>query len=154
MSIRAYAATAPKGELKPFEYEPGPLGDEQVEIAVSHCGICHSDLSMLDNDWVTQYPLVPGHEVVGTVAATGNREDRRLRPRWPGLPRVALPAVHEGRSQHAPPRSRPLSGAARRFRQSCGPVKSGPRRRRRPWTRRRPAHVLRRHHGVQPIRAV
>jgi uncharacterized zinc-type alcohol dehydrogenase-like protein len=74
MSIRAYAASAPKGELKPFEYEPGPLGDEQVEIAVSHCGICHSDLSMLDNEWgFTQYPLVPGHEVVGTVAAAGSR---------------------------------------------------------------------------------
>ncbi|MBA4186863.1 MAG: alcohol dehydrogenase [Planctomycetaceae bacterium] len=74
MSIRAYAAHAPKGELKPFEYEPGPLGDEQVEIAVSHCGICHSDLSMLDNDWgMTGYPLVPGHEVVGTVSAAGSR---------------------------------------------------------------------------------
>jgi uncharacterized zinc-type alcohol dehydrogenase-like protein len=73
MPIRAYAATAPKGELKPFEYEPGPLGDEQVEIAVSHCGVCHSDLSMLDNEWgMTGYPLVPGHEVVGTVAAAGS----------------------------------------------------------------------------------
>lgn len=72
MPIRAYAATAPKGELKPFEYEPGPLGDEQVEIAVSHCGLCHSDLSMLNNDWgQSGYPFVPGHEVVGTVAATG-----------------------------------------------------------------------------------
>jgi uncharacterized zinc-type alcohol dehydrogenase-like protein len=72
MPIRAYAATAPKGDLKPFEYEPGPLGPGQVEIAVSHCGICHSDLSMLDNDWgMTGYPFVPGHEVVGTVKAVG-----------------------------------------------------------------------------------
>lgn len=70
--IRAYAATTPKGELTPFEYDPGPLGAEQVEVAVSHCGICHSDLSMLDNDWgLTAYPFVPGHEVVGTVAAVG-----------------------------------------------------------------------------------
>lgn len=74
MPFRAYAAAQPKGELKPFEYDPGPLGDEQVEIAVSHCGICHSDLSMLDNDWgLTAYPFVPGHEVVGTVAAVGGR---------------------------------------------------------------------------------
>ncbi|HVL13329.1 MAG TPA: NAD(P)-dependent alcohol dehydrogenase [Gemmata sp.] len=74
MSVRAYAASAPKGELKPFEYEPGPLGDEQVEIAVSHCGVCHSDLSMLDNEWgLTAYPIVPGHEVVGTVASVGSR---------------------------------------------------------------------------------
>jgi alcohol/geraniol dehydrogenase (NADP+) len=74
MPIRAYAATAAKGELKPFEYEPGPLGEEQVEIAVSHCGICHSDLSMLENNWgMTKYPFVPGHEAAGTVAAVGSR---------------------------------------------------------------------------------
>jgi len=74
MPIHAYAASKPKGELTPYEYEPGPLGDEQVEIAVSHCGICHSDLSMLDNDWgMTGYPFVPGHEVAGTVAAVGSR---------------------------------------------------------------------------------
>jgi uncharacterized zinc-type alcohol dehydrogenase-like protein len=72
MPIRAFAATAPKGDLKPFEFDPGPLGAGQVEIAVSHCGICHSDLSMLDNDWgMTGYPFVPGHEVVGTVKAVG-----------------------------------------------------------------------------------
>jgi len=72
--MRAYAARQSKGELTPFEFDPGPLGDEQVEIAVSHCGICHSDLSMLDNEWgMTTYPFVPGHEVVGTVAAIGGR---------------------------------------------------------------------------------
>jgi len=72
-AIRAFAATQAKGDLKPFEYDPGPLGVDQVEVAVSHCGICHSDLSMLDNDWgMTSYPLVPGHEVVGTVTAIGS----------------------------------------------------------------------------------
>jgi uncharacterized zinc-type alcohol dehydrogenase-like protein len=72
--IKAYAAHEPGGELKPFEYEPGLLGDEQVEISVEYCGICHSDLSMLDNEWkMTTYPFVPGHEVVGTIAALGNR---------------------------------------------------------------------------------
>ena len=71
-TIKAYAATAPKAPLTPFEYEPGPLGDEQVEIAVSHCGICHSDLSMLDNEWgMSAYPLVAGHEVVGKITAVG-----------------------------------------------------------------------------------
>lgn len=72
--IRAYAAHEPGGELKPFEYDPGLLGDEDVEIQVDYCGICHSDLSMLNNDWgMTQYPFVPGHEVVGAIAAVGNR---------------------------------------------------------------------------------
>lgn len=74
MAVRAFAAQKSKGELKSFEFEPGPLGDEEVEIAVSHCGICHSDLSMLDNDWgMTQYPFVPGHEAVGIVNAVGAR---------------------------------------------------------------------------------
>lgn len=70
--IKAFAAFAAGGALQPFEYDPGPLGRQEVEIAVESCGICHSDLSMLDNEWGrSQYPLVPGHEVVGTVAQLG-----------------------------------------------------------------------------------
>ena len=69
---RAWAAPAPGAALEPFEYDPGPLGAEEVEITVEHCGICHSDLSMLDNEWgFTAYPFVPGHEVVGRVTALG-----------------------------------------------------------------------------------
>ncbi|KST61864.1 NADPH-dependent aldehyde reductase Ahr [Mastigocoleus testarum] len=72
--IHAYAAKTAGGKLEPFEYEPDPLKDEEVEINVEYCGICHSDLSMLNNEWgISQYPLVPGHEVVGTVAAIGDR---------------------------------------------------------------------------------
>lgn len=71
--IKAYAAEAAGKELKPFSYDPGPLGTDQVEIAVESCGICHSDLSMLDNDWgQSKYPLVPGHEVIGTIVYAGN----------------------------------------------------------------------------------
>ncbi|MDX2437375.1 MAG: NAD(P)-dependent alcohol dehydrogenase [Acidobacteriota bacterium] len=70
--IKAWAATEAGGELTPFEYDPGPLGSHEVEIAVEHCGICHSDLSMLDNEWgMTQYPFVPGHEVAGTISRVG-----------------------------------------------------------------------------------
>lgn len=72
--ITAHAAHEPGSPLVPFEYDPGPLAPQDVEIAVEHCGICHSDLSMLDNEWgFTRYPLVPGHEVAGTVAAVGER---------------------------------------------------------------------------------
>lgn len=70
--IRAYAAFEAGGKLQPFEFDPGELGQREVEIDVDFCGICHSDLSMVDNEWgIAQYPLVPGHEVVGTVAARG-----------------------------------------------------------------------------------
>jgi len=73
MSIaHGYAATSAKGTLQPFEYDLGELGPEEVEIKVSHCGLCHSDLSMLDNDWgMSTYPFVPGHEAIGTVVALG-----------------------------------------------------------------------------------
>ncbi len=78
--VKAYAATAAGGRLEPFEYELGDLGVDEVDIDVRYCGICHSDLSMLDNEWGnTQYPLVPGHEVVGTIAAVGANVDY-LRP--------------------------------------------------------------------------
>jgi len=71
--IKAYAVFEPGGALEPYEYDPGALGADQVEINVEHCGICHSDLSMIDNEWgMSQYPLVPGHEVIGTVGAVGD----------------------------------------------------------------------------------
>ncbi len=70
--IRAWAAMAPGQKLERHEYDPGPLGDDEVEIAVEYCGVCHSDLSMIDNDWnFTTYPIVPGHEVVGRIIALG-----------------------------------------------------------------------------------
>ena len=70
--ILALAASAPHGKLEKFSYDPGPLGDDQVEIAVQYCGICHSDLSMLNNEWQwTNYPFIPGHEAVGKVVAVG-----------------------------------------------------------------------------------
>lgn len=71
--IKAYAAQEPGGKLEPFEYDPGPLGADEVEINVEHCGICHSDISMWKNDWgQTSYPFVPGHEVIGKVGAVGD----------------------------------------------------------------------------------
>ena len=70
--IKAYAAKSAGAELEAFEYDPGPLGDNDVELAVESCGICHSDLSMLDNEWgFTEYPFVPGHEVVGIITEAG-----------------------------------------------------------------------------------
>jgi uncharacterized zinc-type alcohol dehydrogenase-like protein len=50
----------------------GPLGAEDVEVAVERCGLCHSDLSVLNNDWGnSQYPAILGHEVIGRVTAVG-----------------------------------------------------------------------------------
>jgi alcohol/geraniol dehydrogenase (NADP+) len=75
--FKAYAALDKGQPLAPFEFDPGPLADEQVEIKVSHCGICHSDLSMLDNEWgMSTYPFVPGHEIVGSIVAAGSQVKR------------------------------------------------------------------------------
>jgi uncharacterized zinc-type alcohol dehydrogenase-like protein len=74
MAVKAYAAQKAGGALEPFEYDLGDLAVDEVEIDISSCGICHSDLSMLNNDWeMTEYPLVPGHEIVGRIGAVGKR---------------------------------------------------------------------------------
>jgi alcohol/geraniol dehydrogenase (NADP+) len=73
MKVQAYAAHEASGKLESFEYELGLLKPDEVEIDVEYCGICHSDLSMLKNEWgFTQYPYVPGHEAIGKVTAMGN----------------------------------------------------------------------------------
>jgi uncharacterized zinc-type alcohol dehydrogenase-like protein len=73
MKVNGYAALEPKAKLTPYSYELGKLGAEQVDIKVSYCGLCHSDLSMINNDWeMTQYPMVPGHEIIGEVTAAGD----------------------------------------------------------------------------------
>ncbi len=71
--IQGLAAHAAGAELLPFRYEPGKLGAHDVEIAITHCGICHSDLHLIANDWgISQYPFVPGHEIIGKVSALGS----------------------------------------------------------------------------------
>lgn len=72
MSIKAWAAREPHGPLAPFQYEPDRLGPWDVELAISHCGLCHSDLHLINDEWgISRYPLVPGHEIIGTVRALG-----------------------------------------------------------------------------------
>lgn len=75
--VKAYAAMAAGGELEPYEFEFGPLADNAVEIAVEYCGLCSSDVSMINNSWGrSTFPLVPGHEVIGTIAAVGSQVRR------------------------------------------------------------------------------
>ena len=58
--IQGWATRGAKQKLEPFTYDAGPLGSEEVEIAVEYCGLCHSDLSILNNDWgLSQYPVIP-----------------------------------------------------------------------------------------------
>ncbi|WP_324261356.1 NAD(P)-dependent alcohol dehydrogenase [Altererythrobacter sp. H2] len=69
---KGYAATSPDSGLAPFSFTRRGLRHDDVLIDISHCGICHSDLHSARNDWGrSTYPVVPGHEIVGTVAAVG-----------------------------------------------------------------------------------
>lgn len=72
-TIQAYAAFAAAEELQPYTFDAGPLAAHQVEIQVEYCGLCHSDISVLNNDWHNSvYPVVAGHEVIGTVVQLGS----------------------------------------------------------------------------------
>jgi uncharacterized zinc-type alcohol dehydrogenase-like protein len=72
MPINSYAAPSQGARLTPHAFDPGRLGSNEVEVAVTHCGICHTDVHLIDNDWgISSFPLVPGHEIVGTVTALG-----------------------------------------------------------------------------------
>ena len=80
-TIKSYAAKEAGSELELYEYDPGELQAGDVEVQVDYCGICHSDLSMIDNEWgMSQYPLIAGHEVIGRVVALGSAaQDKGLK---------------------------------------------------------------------------
>src|SRR2546423_7287580 len=72
MDYRAWVAKAAKAPLVLDTVDLGPLGPEEVEVAVEHCGVCHSDLSVLNNEWgISRFPAVLGHEVIGRITAVG-----------------------------------------------------------------------------------
>jgi uncharacterized zinc-type alcohol dehydrogenase-like protein len=70
--VKAYAASAPTAQLGPFEFERRAVGAHDVLIEIAYCGICHSDLHQVRNEWGNSvYPMVPGHEIVGRVLEVG-----------------------------------------------------------------------------------
>lgn len=74
MQVQAMAASERGAGLTPWSYTIGELGPHACLIRVFACGICHSDLHMIDNDWtMSNYPLVPGHEAVGEIVELGSQ---------------------------------------------------------------------------------
>ena len=72
MQIPAYGARAAKAPLEPLKIERRKPGPQDVEIEILYCGICHSDVHKVNDDWGgTHFPVVPGHEIVGLVASRG-----------------------------------------------------------------------------------
>lgn len=71
--VKAYGATASTEDLKPLNIERRAVGTDDVKIDISFCGVCHSDIHTVKNDWKgSTYPVVPGHEIIGRVTEIGN----------------------------------------------------------------------------------
>ncbi len=69
----AYAATGPTAPLGPFEIERRELRPHDIKLDIMYCGVCHTDLHQVRNDWKGSiYPMVPGHEIVGKISEVGN----------------------------------------------------------------------------------
>lgn len=104
-TFHGWAASKPGGELSRIEYDPGEMRSEQVQVKVESCGICHSDLSMIGNDWGNaSFPLVPGHEVIGIVEKAGAQAKRikvgdRVGLGWFAGSCMACPSCLSGRHQ-------------------------------------------------------
>lgn len=73
ITTKAYAAYQAHDDLKPFQFERRFVRDEDVLIDIQYCGICHSDIHTVNSDWgPTNYPCVPGHEIIGRVKEVGS----------------------------------------------------------------------------------
>jgi uncharacterized zinc-type alcohol dehydrogenase-like protein len=73
-ATKAYAAHHSKDDLKPFKLERRNLRDQDVLIDIEYCGICHSDIHTVNSDWgPSNYPVVPGHEIIGKVLEVGSQ---------------------------------------------------------------------------------
>jgi alcohol/geraniol dehydrogenase (NADP+) len=71
--IHGFGVHAAGAQLLAYKYDPGALRADEVEIKISHCGVCYSDVHLIDNDWgMSKYPFIPGHEIVGTVVEVGS----------------------------------------------------------------------------------
>jgi uncharacterized zinc-type alcohol dehydrogenase-like protein len=71
-SVKAYGTESAEADLKQFNIDRREVTSKDVGIDILFCGVCHSDLHFAHNDWdMTQYPVVPGHEIVGRVTHVG-----------------------------------------------------------------------------------
>lgn len=116
MKIHAYAAMGPAKLLQPFIYDAPSLGPFDLLLKVSHCGLCHSDIHLIDDDWKrSKYPLVPGHEVVGAIVKMGDgvqnlKVGRRVGVSWLRSACLSCPTCLEGDTNICPQKSTTCNG--------------------------------------------
>ncbi len=74
MNVAGYAAQSAQSPVAPFSFTRRELRENDIEIQIVYCGVCHSDLHTARNEWTnTTYPCVPGHEIVGRIARVGDK---------------------------------------------------------------------------------
>ena len=72
--VNGYGAQKANSKLLPQSYEIKKIAPKEVVVEISHCGICYSDIHLIDNDWgISNYPFIPGHEIVGCVTQKGSQ---------------------------------------------------------------------------------
>jgi alcohol dehydrogenase (NADP+) len=72
IQAKGYAAQSPETDLAPWDFERREVGPHDVLIEIAFCGVCHSDLHQIKNDWFPGiFPMIPGHEIVGRIAQIG-----------------------------------------------------------------------------------
>jgi len=73
IQTKGYAAQTPETDLAPWNFERREVGPHDVQIEIQFCGVCHSDLHQIKNDWFPGlFPMVPGHEIVGRIVKVGD----------------------------------------------------------------------------------
>lgn len=106
IATRGYAAMTAKAPLEPFSFARRAVGPADVLIAISHCGICHSDIHQARDEWGgSLFPMVPGHEIIGTVTDVGQAVTRFRIGERAGVGCFVdscrtCPACREGLEQH------------------------------------------------------
>ena len=74
IEVKGYAAQSPETDLAPWDFERREVGPHDVQFDIQFCGVCHSDLHQIKNDWFPGiFPMVPGHEIVGKVIKVGDQ---------------------------------------------------------------------------------
>lgn len=104
-TVLGYAAMAAGQSLEPFTYESPELGEHDIRVSVTHCGLCYTDIQGIDNYYgITKYPFVPGHEIVGHVSAVGRapsglKEGERVGIGWQGRSCMECEWCRQGEEQ-------------------------------------------------------
>src|ERR1700744_287135 len=77
IQAKAYAAQTPTSDLAPWNFQRREVGEHDVQFDIQFCGVCHSDLHQIRNDWFPGiFPMVPGHEIVGKVVKVGDHVEK------------------------------------------------------------------------------